>query len=54
MDVKRVRLIGIKCRNLKANKWEQTERQIAGYLFSLWIDVNSFAGGAFEYANIFL
>lgn len=41
MDVKRVRLIGIKCRNLKANKWDQTERQIVGYLFGVQMDVNS-------------
>lgn len=36
-----MRLIGIKCRNFKANQWEQTERQIVGYLFRPWVDVNS-------------
>lgn len=43
MDVERVRLIGIKCRNLKANKWEQTQRQFVGSFF--WAGLMSIVCG---------
>lgn len=39
-----MRLIGIKCRNLMANKWEQTKGQIAGCLFRLRSDISSLWG----------
>lgn len=47
-----MRLIGIKCRNLKANKWERTERQIVGYLSWPCMDARCLWGRILNYYHI--